>query len=55
MWDLLTYLVRPQSSFSFYVHVVLSQSVTYKFKSLKPYSTIIPCLLSYFFFFFLEM
>ena len=41
MWDLLTYF-RPQSSFSFYVHVVLSQSVRYKFKSLKPYSIIIP-------------
>ena len=34
MWDLLTYF-RPQSSFSFYVHVVLSQSVRYKFESLK--------------------
>ena len=41
MWDLLTYF-RPQSSFSFYVHVVLSQSVRYKFESLKPYSIIIP-------------
>ena len=41
MWDLLNFF-RPQSSFSFYVHVVLSQSVRYKFKPLKPYSIIIP-------------
>ena len=47
MWDLLTYF-RPQSSFSFYVHVVLSQSVRYKFKSFKSHSIIIPCLFSYF-------
>ena len=47
MWDLLTYF-RPQSLFSFYVHVVSSQSVRYKFKSFEPHSIIIPCSFSYF-------
>ena len=47
MWVLLN-LFRPQSSFLFlfFVFVLcsfsLSQSVRYKFKSLKPYSIIIP-------------
>ena len=49
MWDLLTYF-RPQSSFSFsfYVHVVLSQSVRYQFISFKPHSIFIPGSFSYF-------
>ena len=47
MWDLLTYF-RPQCSFSFYVHVVLSQSVRYQFNSFKPHSIFIPDSFSYF-------
>ena len=47
MWDLLTYF-RPQSSFSFYVHVVLLQSVRYQFISFKPHSIFIPSSFSYF-------
>ena len=52
MQDLLTYF-RPQSSFSFYVHAVLLQSIRHKFKSFKPHSIIIPLLTIYQFF--LEM
>ena len=35
-------------SFSFYVHVVLSQSVRYQFISFKPHSIFIPGSFSYF-------
>ena len=49
MWDLLTYFRFSFSFlFSFYVHVVLSQSVRHQFISFKPHSIFIPGSFSYF-------